>query len=257
MSTWCSRTGRGWSSVGPTSPSSFDTRSRRPHGRSCVLSQRPGGPGLWHRAHPELPRGAGSTSSESNTTSAGSIRRSGYRRGPFKFMLIPVSHSVPRGLRGGVRHPGRDGRCTPATSSSIRLRSTSSADLPALASLGRRGVRLLLSDSTNAERGVRALGELRRIADIIRDARGRGDRSLLLVPTSTACNRSLTQELQLAGRSRSSGVRCIATLRSRRPRHPRCAGQLGRGHQRPHGSARRSATADHDGSQGEPFAALH
>lgn len=96
--------------------------------------------------------------------------------GPFKFMLIPVSHSVPDASaiafdtpEGMVLHSG-DFKLDPTP---IDGRPT---DLPAMASLGRRGVRLLLSDSTNAEKegfepSESSVGQP--IADIIRDAPGR------------------------------------------------------------------------------------
>jgi ribonuclease J len=96
--------------------------------------------------------------------------------GPFKFMLIPVSHSVPEASavafdtpEGMIVHSG-DFKLDPTP---IDHRPT---DLPALASLGRRGVRLLLSDSTNAEREGFEPSESsvgRPIADIISDAPGR------------------------------------------------------------------------------------
>jgi ribonuclease J len=96
--------------------------------------------------------------------------------GPFKFMLIPVSHSVPDASaigfdtpEGMILHSG-DFKLDPTP---IDGRPT---DLPALASLGRRGVRLLLADSTNAEKdgfepSESSVGQP--IADVIRDAPGR------------------------------------------------------------------------------------
>ena len=96
--------------------------------------------------------------------------------GPFKFMMIPVSHSVPDASaiafdtpEGMVLHSG-DFKLDPTP---IDHRPT---DLPAFASLGRRGVRLLLSDSTNAEKegfepSESSVGQP--ITDVIRDAPGR------------------------------------------------------------------------------------
>jgi ribonuclease J len=93
--------------------------------------------------------------------------------GQFKFLLIPVSHSVPEASaiafdtpEGMVLHSG-DFKLDPTP---IDGRPT---DLPAFASLGRRGVRLLLSDSTNAEKpgfepSESSVGQP--IADVIRDA---------------------------------------------------------------------------------------
>ncbi len=71
--------------------------------------------------------------------------------GPFKFMLIGVSHSVPQGAgiafdtpEGIILHSG-DFKLDPTPIDGLPT------DLPAFAALGTRGVRLLLSDSTNAE----------------------------------------------------------------------------------------------------------
>jgi ribonuclease J len=96
--------------------------------------------------------------------------------GPFRFRFIPVSHSVPDGCgvafdtpEGMVVHTG-DFKLDPTP---IDSRPT---DLPAFAKLGRQGVRLLLSDSTNAERegfvpSERSLG--RAIGSIVHEAPGR------------------------------------------------------------------------------------
>lgn len=96
--------------------------------------------------------------------------------GPFKFMMIPVSHSVPdaTGLafdtpEGLVVHSG-DFKLDPTPIDNVPT------DLPAFAALGRKGVRLLLSDSTNAERSGFEPSEssIRRpIADVVRDSPGR------------------------------------------------------------------------------------
>ncbi len=71
---------------------------------------------------------------------------------PFRFQLLQVSHSVPHGAavafdtpQGIVLHSG-DFKLDPTP---VDGHPT---DLPAFAELGRRGVRLLLADSTNAER---------------------------------------------------------------------------------------------------------
>jgi len=71
--------------------------------------------------------------------------------GRFTFMLVPVSHSIPQGAgiafdtpEGIVLHSG-DFKLDPTPIDSTPT------DLPEFAALGRRGVRLLLSDSTNAE----------------------------------------------------------------------------------------------------------
>jgi ribonuclease J len=96
--------------------------------------------------------------------------------GPFRFQLIPVSHSVPEAAavamdtpEGVIVHSG-DFKLDPTPIDQVPT------DLPAFASLGRRGVRLLLADSTNAERPGFEPSESsvgRPIADIVRDAPGR------------------------------------------------------------------------------------
>lgn len=95
---------------------------------------------------------------------------------PFKFAFINVAHSVPDACaiafdtpEGVVLHSG-DFKLDPTP---IDNRPT---DLPSLAALGRQGVRLFLSDSTNAERpgfvpSERSLADP--IRDIIGDAPGR------------------------------------------------------------------------------------
>jgi ribonuclease J len=72
--------------------------------------------------------------------------------GPFRFMFVPVSHSVPQGCgvafdtpEGLIVHSG-DFKLDPTP---VDGRAT---DLPTFAELGKKGVRLLLADSTNAER---------------------------------------------------------------------------------------------------------
>jgi ribonuclease J len=71
--------------------------------------------------------------------------------GPFRFELVAVSHSIPQGAgiafdtpEGIVVHSG-DFKLDPSPIDGVPT------DLPEFAALGRRGVRLLLSDSTNAE----------------------------------------------------------------------------------------------------------
>jgi ribonuclease J len=71
--------------------------------------------------------------------------------GPFECMFVPVSHSIPQGAgiafrtpEGIVVHSG-DFKLDPTPIDGVPT------DLPEFAALGREGVRLLLSDSTNAE----------------------------------------------------------------------------------------------------------
>ncbi len=110
----------------------------------------------------------------------GDLRDLPYKRwtehGPFRFQFIPVSHSVPDAAavaidtpEGMILHSG-DFKLDPTP---IDGRPT---DLPAIAALGRKGVRLLLSDSTNAEKpgfepSESSVGQP--IADVIKDAPGR------------------------------------------------------------------------------------
>jgi ribonuclease J len=73
------------------------------------------------------------------------------QHGPFRFMLIPVAHSIPQGTavaldtpEGLVVHSG-DFKLDPTPIDGVPT------DLSRLGALGRQGVRLLLADSTNAE----------------------------------------------------------------------------------------------------------
>ncbi len=96
--------------------------------------------------------------------------------GPFRFLLVPVSHSVPQGSgvafdtpEGLVVHSG-DFKLDPTP---IDGRPT---DLPMFAELGRQGVRLLMGDSTNAERPGFVPSEIslaKPIRDIVHHAPGR------------------------------------------------------------------------------------
>ena len=96
--------------------------------------------------------------------------------GPFRFKLVPVSHSVPQGCgvvfdtdEGLIVHSG-DFKLDPTP---VDDRPT---DLPEFAELGRRGVRLLLADSTNAENpgfvpSERTVGPI--ISEVVSSAPGR------------------------------------------------------------------------------------
>jgi len=96
--------------------------------------------------------------------------------GPFRFKLVPVSHSIPQGSgvafdtdEGIIIHSG-DFKLDPTP---VDGRPT---DLPSFAELGRDGVRLLLADSTNAEQPgfIASESSLRRnLTDIIHAAEGR------------------------------------------------------------------------------------
>lgn len=96
--------------------------------------------------------------------------------GRFKFRLVPVSHSIPQGAgvafdtpEGLVVHSG-DFKLDPTPVDGVPT------DLPEFAELGRRGIRLLLSDSTNAERSGFVPSEAslgRHLYEIVVEAKGR------------------------------------------------------------------------------------
>ena len=96
--------------------------------------------------------------------------------GPFRFVFVPVSHSIPQGAgiafdtpEGIIVHSG-DFKLDPTPVDGVPT------DLPAFAELGTRGVRLLLSDSTNAERPGFVPSETslaKPLYEIVVEARGR------------------------------------------------------------------------------------
>lgn len=179
--------------------------------------------------------------------------------GPFRFMLIPVSHSVPDAAgiafetpEGLVVHSG-DFKLDPTP---IDGKPT---DLPAFSALGRRGVRLLLSDSTNAERPGFEPSESsvgRPIAEVVRDAPGR---------VIAACFSSHVHRVQQIVDAGLADGRKIAFLGRSMERNTVIATDLGL-LQAPDSSIvdikQLSNLPDRDqmlittGSQGEPFAAL-
>ena len=179
--------------------------------------------------------------------------------GPFKFMMIPVAHSVPEASavaldtpEGMVVHSG-DFKLDPTP---IDGRPT---DLPAFAALGNRGVRLLLADSTNAEKegfepSESSVGPA--IADVIRDAPGR---------VITACFSSHIHRVQQIANAGVAAGRKIAFFGRSMHRYTTIAFDLGV-LDIPDGSvvdikALVDLPDDEQllittGSQGEPFAAL-
>ena len=179
--------------------------------------------------------------------------------GPFKFMLIPVSHSVPDASaiafdtpEGMVLHSG-DFKLDPTP---IDGRPT---DLPALASLGRRGVRLLLADSTNAEKdgfepSESSVGQP--IADVIRDAPGR---------VIAACFSSHVHRVQQIADAGVTAGRKVAFFGRSMHRYTGLASDLGILEVPDDSVVDIKELADYPagqqllittGSQGEPFAAL-
>ena len=178
---------------------------------------------------------------------------------PFRFMMIPVSHSVPEGCgvafdtpEGLVVHTG-DFKLDPTP---IDSRPT---DLPAFARLGEAGVRLLLSDSTNAEReGVvpseHSLGASLR--NIVREAPGR---------VIATCFASHLHRIQQIADAALADDRYLAFLGRSMERNVRIAGELGAlefPDNRVVGVNEALSLPPHrvmivtTGSQGEPFSAL-
>jgi ribonuclease J len=96
--------------------------------------------------------------------------------GPFRFRLVPVSHSIPQGAgiafdtpEGMVVHSG-DFKLDPTPVDGVPT------DLPEFAALGTAGVRLLMADSTNAERPGFEPSETslaKPLYEIVVEARGR------------------------------------------------------------------------------------
>lgn len=141
--------------------------------------------------------------------------------GPFKFMMIPVSHSVPNASaiafdtpEGIIIHSG-DFKLDPTPIDGMPT------DLPAFAALSRRGVRLLLSDSTNAEKegfepSESSVGQP--IADVIRGAEGR---------VITACFASHVHRVQQIADAGIAAGRKIAFFGRSMHRYTTVAGDLG------------------------------
>ncbi len=179
--------------------------------------------------------------------------------GPFKFMMIPVSHSVPEASaiafdtpEGMVLHSG-DFKLDPTPIDGLPT------DLPAFAALGRRGVRLLLSDSTNAEKpgfepSESSVGQP--ITDVIRDAEGR---------VIAACFSSHVHRVQQIADAGIAAGRKIAFFGRSMHRNTTIAGDLGVLDLPEDSVVDIKDLADYPedeqllittGSQGEPFAAL-
>ena len=179
--------------------------------------------------------------------------------GPFRFQLIPVSHSVPQGSgvvfdtpEGLVLHTG-DFKLDPTPIDGRR------ADLPAFGRFGNRGVRLLLSDSTNAERAGFVPSEKSLeapILSIVRQAPGR------VISTCFASHLHRVQQLSDAGLAAGRYLSFIGRSMERNVAIGRDLGVL---HIPEDRVIRISEAMDlpaeevmiiTTGSQGEPFAAL-
>jgi ribonuclease J len=178
---------------------------------------------------------------------------------PFRFQLIPVSHSVPEACavametpEGVILHSG-DFKLDPTPIDGTPT------DLPAFANLGRRGVRLLLSDSTNAEKpgfepSESSVGEP--IADVIQDAPGR---------VIAACFSSHIHRVQQIADAGLRDGRTIAFFGRSMRRNTSIANELGLLEVPPQSVMDIKEMGDlapdrqlliTTGSQGEPFAAL-
>lgn len=179
--------------------------------------------------------------------------------GPFRFKLVPVSHSIPHGAavaldtpEGIVLHSG-DFKLDPTP---VDGRPT---DLPAFAELGSRGVRLLLADSTNAERpgfvpSESSLGHS--LYEIIAESRGR---------VIAACFASHIHRVQQIVDAAVDSGRKVAFLGRSMIRNVEIAGDLEALSVPGNKVVEIDAIRDMDpsdvcvvstGSQGEPFAAL-
>ena len=179
--------------------------------------------------------------------------------GSFRFQLIPVSHSVPDATavaldtpEGIIVHSG-DFKLDPTPIDDVPT------DLPAFGALGRRGVRLLLSDSTNAEKpgfepSESSVGQP--IADVIRNAEGR---------VIAACFSSHIHRVQQIASAGLAAGRKIAFFGRSMGRNTSIATELGVLEVPPGSLVDIKELDDHPpeeqllittGSQGEPFAAL-
>lgn len=179
--------------------------------------------------------------------------------GPFRFALVNVTHSVPDACavafdtpEGVVLHSG-DFKLDPTP---IDDRAT---DLPTLAALGRQGVRLLLSDSTNAERPGFVPSE-RTLADPIRDIIGDAEGRVI-----AACFSSHIHRIQQIIDAGVATGRKMAIFGRSLQRNTAAAQELGKLRIPPESTVdiaellklpRREQLLITTGSQGEPFAAL-
>ena len=178
---------------------------------------------------------------------------------PFRFTLVPVSHSIPQGAavaldtpEGLVVHSG-DFRLDPLP---IDGRPT---DLPAFAELGRQGVRLLLSDSTNAEKPGFVPSESSlapALFDIIAESDGR---------VIAACFASHLHRVQQIAEAAIDSGRKVAFLGRSMLRNTEIGWDLGAvevdekhvvGIEEAGDLAPEDVCVISTGSQGEPFAAL-
>jgi ribonuclease J len=179
--------------------------------------------------------------------------------GNFRFAFIPVTHSVPDATgiafetpEGIVLHTG-DFKLDPTPIDGV------TTDLQSFAGFGRRGVRLLLADSTNAERPGVVVSEKTvgvRIAELVHEAEGR-----VLI----ACFASHLHRVQQSINAAVADGRKVAFIGRSMLRNSEIATEIGK-LDIPDGSLvelgellnlpPEKAAVISTGSQGEPFAAL-
>ncbi len=179
--------------------------------------------------------------------------------GKFRFAFIPVTHSVPDATgiafetpEGIIVHTG-DFKLDPTPIDGV------TTDLQSFAGFGRRGVRLLLADSTNAERPGVVTSEKTvgvRIAELVHEAEGR-----VLI----ACFASHLHRVQQSIDAAVADGRKIAFIGRSMLRNSEIATEIGQ-LDTPAGSlvelselldmAPDKTAVISTGSQGEPFAAL-
>jgi len=177
----------------------------------------------------------------------------------FRFAFIPVTHSVPDATaivfetpEGIILHTG-DIKLDPTPIDGV------TTDLQSFAGFGRRGVRLLLADSTNAERPGTVDSEKTvgvRITELVREAEGR-----VLI----ACFASHLHRVQQSIDAAAADGRKVAFIGRSMLRNSEIAGQIG-ALDIPDGSLLEigelmalppdQVAIISTGSQGEPFAAL-
>jgi len=181
------------------------------------------------------------------------------QHGPFRFLLVPVSHSIPQGAgiafdtpEGLVVHSG-DFKLDPTPIDAVPT------DLPTFAALGRQGVRLLLADSTNAEEPGFIPSEsslARSLYELVVESRGR---------VIAACFASHLHRVQQIVEAAADAGRYVAFLGRSMQRNVAIAEALGVITLPPDAVIPMEEVLTHSpektavvctGSQGEPFAAL-
>jgi ribonuclease J len=181
------------------------------------------------------------------------------QHGPFRFLLVPVAHSIPQGA--GIAFDTPEGLVV--HSGDLKLDPTPidgmPTDLPTFAALGRQGVRLLLADSTNAEEPGFIPSEsslARSLYELVVESRGR---------VIAACFASHLHRVQQIVEAAADAGRYVAFLGRSMQRNVAIAEALGVITLPPDAVIPMEEVLTHrpektavicTGSQGEPFAAL-